>query len=659
MSLFLWGLAIISLGGFVSLLSGQKSGWASWSGSTGAVAGSLLAMIPALHVFLGGPVLSLQISWNIPFGSFSILIDPLSALFLLPILGLSAVAAIYGTEYLWPRRNQKSLGVSWFFYNLLLSAMMLVVVADNGLLFLIAWEIMSISSFFLVTFEHEKQTVRQAGLIYLIAMHIGTAFLIVFFILLGTCGGSGNFDKITSIPSVKSGFLFLTAVIGFGTKAGFMPLHVWLPYAHPAAPSHVSAVMSGVMIKTGIYGLVRTLTFLGPPPAWWAWTLIILGAVSGVLGVLFALAQHDLKRLLAYHSVENIGIITLGIGVGLLGIYLNAPVLAVLGFAGGLFHVINHAVFKGLLFLSAGAVLHSVGTGHLDRLGGLIKRMPWTAATFLVGSIAIAGVPPLNGFVSEFLIYLGFFRNPSGIGFEMMLAALLTVGGLALIGGLALACFTKAFGIIFLGLPRSPSAGRGHEIGLRMKVSMLLLAALCILLGILSPLLIKSARPVLLQVTELSDSEVSNELACASSILLNFVVVALVLFILIGAFAIVRNHLLAGRKVRQTVTWDCGYARPEPGMQYTATSFAQFLTDLFAMFLPTHKEKTPPTGLFPARSEFHEETDDSSEKYVYRPVFEGIRRLFTGLQWLQHGRLQIYILYIALALWILLIWKLM
>jgi hydrogenase-4 component B len=659
MSLFLLGLAIILLGGLASLFGGRKSGWTSGTGGTGAFLGSILALIPVLKVFLGGPVLSLTMPWSIPYGSFSIQIDPLSALFLIPILGLSALAAVYGTEYLSAWKNSKNLGVSWFFFNLLLTAMILVVVAQNGLLFLIAWELMSVSSFFLVTFEHEKQSVHQAGLFYLIAMHIGTAFLVVFFIVLGRCAGSLDFDKITSVPSATAGLLFLLAVVGFGTKAGFMPLHVWLPYAHPAAPSHVSAVMSGVMIKTGIYGLVRTLTFLGPPPAWWGWTLIVLGAVSGVLGVLFALAQHDLKRLLAYHSVENIGIITLGIGVGLLGIHMNLPVLAVLGFAGGLFHVINHAVFKGLLFLSAGAVLHSTGTGHLDRLGGLIKRMPWTAWTFLIGSIAISGVPPLNGFVSEFLIYLGLFRNPAGSGFEMILATLLVVGGLALIGGLALACFTKAFGIVFLGLPRSSSAQQGHEIGPRMKAVMVILAALCLLLGMLSPLVIRSAQPVLIQVTQLPPVQIHQELVSASSVLTNFVIISLILFAAAGGLAILRYRLLRGRTVGQTVTWDCGYARPEARMQYTATSFAQSLTDLFALFLPTRKEQTPPAGIFPVGSAFDEHTDDSSEQYIYRPVFEGIRRILSGLQWLQHGCLQIYILYIALTLWILLIWKLM
>ena len=268
-------------------------------------------------------------------------------------------------------------------------------------------------------------------------------------------------------------------------------MHVWLPEAHPAAPSHVSAVMSGVMIKTGIYGLLRMLTLLGPPPAWWGWTLLAIGVVSGILGVLYALSQHDLKRLLAYHSVENIGIIAMGLGVGLLGISYGNPAMAALGFTGGLLHVVNHAVFKSLLFLGAGSVLHATGTGELDRLGGLLKRMPVTGATFLIGAAAISGLPPLNGFVSEFLIYLGAM---AGLGSRPTplpawpLMSVLVVGGLALIGGLAAACFTKAFGIVFLGEPRSAEAAARPRSRRGDAVADGVLAGLCVLIGLAAPL---------------------------------------------------------------------------------------------------------------------------------------------------------------------------
>jgi hydrogenase-4 component B len=658
MPLFLLGLIIIFLGGMGSLISSRKAVLASFIGAIGTVLGGVIAIIPTFQVLIHGQTETLRLNWSIPSGSFFIQIDAISAFFLIPILALSAIVSIYGAEYLLAYRQKKNLGVPWFFYNLLLIGMMLVVVARNGVLFLIAWEIMSLSSFFLVTFEYEKPAVRQAGLIYLIAMHIGTSFLVVFFILLGHHAGSLDFDKISGVPSSLANILFLLAIVGFGTKAGFMPLHVWLPYAHPAAPSHVSAIMSGVMIKTGIYGLVRAFTILGTPPAWWCCLLISIGAISGIIGIIFALAQHDLKRLLAYSSVENIGIITIGLGVGLLGININSPTLAVLGFAGGLFHMINHAVFKGLLFMGAGAVLHSSETVNMERLGGFIKRMPWTAVAFLVGAISICGLPPFNGFVSEFLIYLGVFKNGIGGGFEAVLFALIVIGSLVLIGGFALACFAKAFCITFLGEPRSESAKHAHEVGPGMKFSMITLAVLCVLLGIFSPFVIKSTQQVISDIGSLPLADIQTELGSTSTILNNVVLVSLILFVMVIGFSVLRKKILQGRSVGETVTWDCGYAKPDPHMQYTATSFSQPLTNLFKNILPNRKDISLPEGIFPAKSMFKTDISDLGEKYIYFPVYRWICSSVSNLRWLQHGRIQIYILYIALTLLILLIWKL-
>ncbi len=290
-----------------------------------------------------------------------------------------------------------------------------------------------------------------------------------------------------------------------------MPLHVWLPEAHPAAPSHVSALMSGVMIKTGIYGLMRAFTFLGTPPLWWGWGLVAIGLSSGVLGVLFALAQHDLKRLLAYHSVENIGIIALGLGVGLLGMSTGSAVLMVLGFGGALLHVLNHALFKGLLFLGAGAVVHGTGTREIDHLGGLLKRMPWTAAAFLIGAVAISGLPPLNGFLSEFLIFFGAFKGGISTSGPVAVPLLAVIAGLALIGGLAVACFTKAFGIVFLGEPRSEHVSRAHEVDWTMRLPMLMLAAACVGIGLFAPVMVGSLQTVLENVTAQRPEVVSDD----------------------------------------------------------------------------------------------------------------------------------------------------
>jgi hydrogenase-4 component B len=439
-------------------------------------------------------------------------------------------------------------------------------------------------------------------------------------------------------------------------------MHVWLPEAHPAAPSHVSAMMSGVMIKTGIYGLLRVLTMLGEPPTWWGWTLVGIGVVSGVMGVLYALSQHDLKRLLAYHSVENIGIIALGLGVGLLGITYESPAMAALGFTGALLHVINHAVFKSLLFLDAGAVLHAASTGEMDRLGGLLKRMPVTGTTFLIGAAAISGLPPLNGFVSELLIYLGAMAGLDGQSHAAAawpLIGVLVVGGLALIGGLAAACFSKAFGIVFLGEPRSDEAARAHEVGAAMRWPMVVLAGLCVVIGLAAPLwpLVLQPAMAILVPDNLREAAASGAKQAAGS-LLAMVVGSYVLLGLIVLIASLRRKLLAGRRVEQTVTWGCGYAAPTPRMQYTASSFARPLTLWFRQFLQPTDELHQPRGLFPKNASLHTHTPDLFRRFVYEPLFAGIAWLASKLRWLQEGHIQIYVLYIALTILILLIWKL-
>jgi formate hydrogenlyase subunit 3/multisubunit Na+/H+ antiporter MnhD subunit len=632
----------------------------SWVAAGSVVIAAILGCVPTVRVISGGPTEQFHLAWSVPFGEFFIKLDPLSAWFLIPTLLLSALAAIYGVGYLRSWQGKRSLGPIWFFYGLLVLGMMLVLLAQNAVLFLVAWELMAVASFFLVTFEHERQSVREAGWIYFVATHLGTAFLLAFFLLLARETGSMNFDVWAKAGIHTPGLanvLFVLAVVGFGTKAGFMPLHVWLPEAHPAAPSHVSALMSGVMIKTGIYGLVRAFTFLGTPPLWWGWGLIAIGLSSGVLGVLFALAQHDLKRLLAYHSVENIGIIALGLGVGLLGLSTNSPMLTVLGFGGGLLHVLNHALFKGLLFLGAGAVVQETGTHEIDHLGGLLKRMPWTAVTFLIGAVAICGLPPLNGFVSEFLIFFGAFKGSISTGGPIAVPLLALIAGLALIGGLAVACFTKAFGIVFLGEPRSEHVSRAHEPGWTMRLPMLVLAMGCAAIGLFAPVVVGSLQSVLENITAGQPEIVNGNLATATTPLLFVIIGSLTFLLLVAMLVLVRRGLLAGRPVRETVTWSCGYLQPTTRMQYTASSFAQPLTDLFRPLLGTKKKITSPRGLFPTEAALKTETPDLSREEMYRPMFERGEAWLSQLRWLQHGNVQLYILYIAATLMALLVWK--
>jgi formate hydrogenlyase subunit 3/multisubunit Na+/H+ antiporter MnhD subunit len=470
-----------------------------------------------------------------------------------------------------------------------------------------------------------------------------------------------GFSTVSGVPGL-AGTAFVLAVIGFGTKAGFMPLHVWLPEAHPAAPSHVSAVMSGVMIKTGIYGLIRTLTFLGTPPTWWGWTLVCIGAASGVLGVLFALAQHDLKRLLAYHSVENIGIIALGLGVGTLGLSYGSPIMAFLGFAGGLLHVVNHAVFKSLLFLSAGSVLHATGTRDIEHLGGLLKRMPTTGLVFLVGSVAICGLPPLNGFVSEFLIYLGALgglKTASAPAAGSLAGSVIVVGSLALIGGLAVACFTKAFGVVFLGEPRSGHAEKAHEAGLAMRIPMLMLAAICVVIGLSGPFAMSILSPAVAVVTAgVTGGMEGQAIGSEARALWMITAAAAAIMGLVAILALLRSRILSGRSVGSSVTWDCGYLAPTARMQYSASSFADPITRMFGFFLRTRHQFSAPDGLFPVSSSYHSETPDIYREHVYRPAFTAVEKLMARFRWLQHGLLNLYILCIVVSLVLLLVWKL-
>jgi formate hydrogenlyase subunit 3/multisubunit Na+/H+ antiporter MnhD subunit len=658
MTNFLTALCMLMAGGMLAMMTARWAKVCTVFGVGGAVLGGVVGVAGAVRTLMGEYAEVLKLSWDVPYGSLHLEIDVLSAFFLIPIFGLGAVGAIYGSQYLMAYKEEKRLGGAWFFYNLLVAGMAMVVTARNGVLFLVVWEVMSLASYFLVTFEDEIESVREAGWTYLVATHLGTAFLTAFFILLGKQTGSMEFDRIGEVSPAMASVLFLLAVVGFGTKAGFMPLHVWLPEAHPAAPSHVSAIMSGVMIKMGIYGVIRTIMLLGVQELWWCWLVIGIGVSSGVLGVLFAVSQHDLKRLLAYSSVENIGIITIGIGVGMWGIYSNIPAAAVLGFAGGLFHVLNHALFKGLLFMGAGSVLHATGTRRIDRMGGLLKKMPWTGVMFLTGAVAISGLPPLNGFMSEFLIYFGVLNNDQSAGMSPIMPILCVVGGLALIGGLAAACFTKAFGIIFLGESRSEQAAKARESGVLMRLAMIMMALGCVAAGLFAPRILHMGEKVVATVSGLSLVVCRGPMTMAEGIVWMIVGVGCFFVGLILMIVLIRRWLLAGREVRESCTWDCGYAKPTAKIQYTASSFSQPVIDLFRIFLRTKKHLSEPKGLFPHAASIHTETPDVAQNSLFHPIYRGLDILCGKLRWLQQGRVQLYVLYIALTLWILLMWKL-
>lgn len=648
-------LFLFLIAGILSAISSRLHRFSCLIGAIGAVCGSVLTSISSLLTLTEDARESLNLSWSIPGGALSIGIDPLSAFFLLPIAFLGTATAIYGVSYLRPYRGQKALGMHWLFFNSLIGSMVLVVLARNAILFLVAWEVMALASYLLITLEDENEEVRRAGLTYLFSTHLGTAFLILLFAMIGGIEGSFDFNRWSIARPAEGGLFLIIALIGFGTKAGIIPLHVWLPEAHPAAPSHVSALMSGAMIKTGIYGLIRTLLFLGNPEPWWGWMLILLGLGTGIIGVIYALSQSDLKRLLAYSSIENIGIIVSGIGIGILGISTGMGSISVLGFFGGMIHVLNHAVFKGLLFLGAGSVLHLTGTRDIDRLGGLLRSMPWTGLTFLIGSLAIAALPPLNGFIGEFLIYLGALKGVTNGTVSVALPVIAVIVSLGLIGGLSAVCFTKAFGIVFLGKGRARKPYAHHGENRMMSIPMAFLASLCVTIGIFPLPFINTLATAIKEISGLQAQTITAE-ALPS---LSAISYASMGFILLIVFTLlIRWLIFRGRDVREDTTWDCGYIRPSERMQYTGSGFTQPLTDLFRHIIGAGGDEVSPSGLFPHYARFSTLIPDVFKRMIFEPVFCALNDTASRLARLQYGKTHLFVMYVVLTLLTLLFWGL-
>lgn len=609
------------------------------------ISATVVGLSAALITLLSGSTTSYTLSISLPFGPHVLALDPLSSLFVIPILLVACCCSIYSLSY-WPAdEHPRTIRKITLFFGLLVAALLWVLLSRSAALFLLGWEIMALAAYFVLTTNDTEQEVRTAGTLYMICTHTGTLALFALFSLLAAQSGSFMLPTAASL-SGSTPFavaLLLLALLGFGLKAGAMPLHVWLPSAHANAPSHISAIMSGVILKIGIYGLVRTLSFFYDVPLWWGATVLALGVVSGVVGVVFAIGQHDLKRLLAYHSIENIGIIYIGIGVALIGVTNHSGLLILLGMGGALLHVINHALFKALLFLGAGSVIHAVGTRQIDRMGGLLRRMPRTGLFFLVGAVAICGLPPLNGFVSELLIYLGLFNGAmQGSGAA---AVALAAPFLALVGGLAVACFVKVFGVVFLGTARSGQVDHAHEAPLSMQLPMFLLALVCAAIGLLPAL----AAPLL-------DSAVSSWYPGLSGSGLRLAVSAPLGWISLMGFAVLLAVALFHRFTRRTAadpnseTWGCGYLAPSAGMQYSASSFAEMLVNLFGGILRPHSHQPGINGSFPGRTRFESHVPEAVLEKIYLPFLIWTNHKLATLRQLQHGQLHLYILYTLLTL---------
>lgn len=596
------------------------------------------------------------LNWQLPFGKLKFGLDSLSGLFLIPLLILTAATSIYGWKYFGSHKQEKT---HWFFFTVLVTGMVLVLLSRNAIAFIFSWEIMSVSSFFLVITDKTNEKTMRAGLIYFITAHFGAALLFVMFFILSGSGGSFDFTSWNNLQlsPAKASLVFILALIAFGTKAGFMPFHIWLPMAHPAAPSHVSALMSGIMIKMGIYGIFRILTFIGPYQVWWGILLIIIGSVSGILGVLFAIGQHDIKKLLAYHSVENIGIIMLGFGVGVTGSAYGYGLIAFLGFAGALLHVINHAMFKGLLFLGAGSIIRQTGSGEIDQFGGLIKRMPITGILFIAGSIAIAGLPFFNGFISELMIYLSsIFGIVNTSNIVLAFLSVFTGASLALIGGLAVACFTKVIGISFLGNERTTFTPSVSEVPGAMLLGMILLAIVCAGIGMGSYFIV----PILINPVKIMTGNINPE---NIDVMMNTTrIVTITLFSVLGLGVIIsffRKIITKKHRIADKVeTWGCGYSSPKASMQYTASSFAEPITDYFSIPLDISKKENIDTSFFPKNKwKFHSTANDWMLTKIFEPFILLMGKIFTSLKWLQNGKSGFYVLYIAIAILSLIVWK--
>jgi len=607
-----------------------------------------ITSVPALSSLSGNGDAILNINTYL-FGNITLQIDPLSSWFILIINVTCINGALYGIGYLKPYHlQQQKLSLHWIWFLLFQSSMLWVCIVQNALLFLIVWELMSISSFLLVIFEHQNKVILQAGINYLVQMHIGVLFLTTAFIWVYISEGSFEFRAIEKFFSANSNvWLFLLFFTGFGIKAGFIPLHSWLPEAHPAAPSHISAVMSGVIVKLGIYGIFRIVFFLKKDFTLLGEIIMILSLLTGLYGILNAAMRRDFKRMLAYCTIENVGIIGMGIGLGVLGMANNNVVLIFLGFGGALLHVLNHSLFKSLLFFSAGSVYQQTHTRDMEKLGGLIRSMPQTAFLFLAGSLAIGGLPPFNAFVSEFLLYNGFLKGMILPTIPVTLLMVSSLAGLALIGGISMVTFTKTFGTIFLGNPRTSLQHQPREVALIMRIPQFAIIALMFSISffpqfyfsIVNAIVLKSVSPALTGNTLFLGSLISSLSAiCKFSIL--FIVLLIVVYM-------ARNYFSKNRIATIGTTWTCGYPVPTKKMQYTGKSFSKSLGKLLDFIVLEKKKYKELTvhEIFPLPRKYSSHYNDFFEKTFINPVVDRLIYAMNYFRFIQNGKIQMYMLY--------------
>jgi len=663
--LLLLSVLVFGVGAVASLLLNNNSRSARYVSGIAGMLASAVGFAAAVLAAVGRSSV-LVLAGPLPFGNFSLHIDGLSAFMVGMISLVGFAASLYSISYL-EQYSNRSLGVMGFFTNLFIAAMILVVTVANAFWFLVFWEMMTVASYFLVIFEHEKQESIRAGYLYMLVAHAGTALIMLSFFAFYINSGSFDFTafRLTQLSPAARSLIFLLAFFGFGAKAGMVPLHIWTPATYSAAPSNVSALMSSVMKKTAIYGILRVcVDFLGPSVLWWGWVVLFFGALSAILGVLYALSESDLKRLLAYSSVENVGIILLGVGAGMVGLATKQPVLSLLGFLAALYHTINHAFFKGLLFFGSGSAISQTHTKDLNQMGGLARRMPWTGLAFLIGALAVAAIPPFNGFVSEWFTYQALFTASGNYAVSVRVFAPLLAVLLSLAGAMAAMVFIKAYGGAFTGPFRSEAASQAKEASGTMLAGMAFMALGCLVLGLGAPFiapyiaqvaadiptvpLLPVAAGVWVFPAQITQAVLSPPFVAI--LLLGLLVVPLVVVALYGGYK-------AGRRTVED-PWTCGYGYSHQ-MSISATSFNQPMNSTFSVLYLLRTLFRRPFGAIAAWSKRARDgfsrNEPVIENVVSRPTTRFVEYLGQRIQTLQMGDIRMYCLYIILTLAVLLI----
>ena len=657
MILFFAGALLVLAGGVVSLFFPEKSKADVLIILTAL--GAALTSFFSLKILVLGLVPQLTVNFSAPIGAAVFRADAISAFFILIISVMSLVAVIYAKGYMSNYEGKgRALGSHFFFLSVLIVSMMMVAVSSNAVVFLIMWEIMSLSSFFLMTFENEKREVLEAGIYYITAMHVCVAFLTAGFSILSVMSGSFDFGSFRAVlvqarPLAAIG-VFIILFTGFAIKAGLMPFHTWLPLAHPAAPSHVSAMMSGIMIKLGIYGILRLITFYTSIDARISLAVLIIGLITGLLGIYYAMAQRDMKRLLAYSSIENIGIITAGIGLGMLGLNYGNNYMTLLGFSGALLHTLNHSIFKQLMFFGAGSVYMKTHTRDMEHLGGLSKHMPYTSLFFFTGAAAISALPPLNGFAGELLIYLAMLAGIKIQAVSLVTAGVFSMAALSFTGAMAVIVFTKLYAVIFSGTLRNGKIEIAPGEDKFMTAAMGTAAVLCIIIGLFPQyfflLASKPAAYIMNQAAAAVPdmSGVVKILKTLSLIFLSFTAGVFVLYL-------VKKRMLKD-KTAPAPTWGCAYQAPTSRIQYTASSYASTFLKPTGPLMKLEEENIYPEGIFPRIASYKSKTHDVIEAGTVKPVSRFINFVMRAFSWIQSGNTQQYILYGLIFLIVSILW---